>query len=81
MRLIRDWCFGIGFTACGLALASLGMAVINNPSAWAPTGGPSYSGVLVLTGGGLRWLAGPLLVAGGTLLVVSLLLTVVLRKH
>jgi hypothetical protein len=57
------------------------MAVINNPSAWAPTGGPRFSGVLVLTGGGLRWLAGPLFVVGVTLLAVCVLLTVVLRKY
>ena len=81
LRVIRNWCFGIGLGACGIALTSLGVAIINNPAAWASTGGPRFSAVLVLTGAGWRPLAGPLFACGAVLLFVALLLTIVVKKR
>ena len=80
-RLIRNWCFGVGLGACGIALVSFGHAIITSPGAWAPTGGPGFSAVLVLTGGGWRPLAVPLLAFGAGLLVVALSLTIAIRKR
>jgi hypothetical protein len=82
LRLIRNWCFGLGLGACVIAALSVGgAAIINSPKVWAPTGGPSFSAALVIAGGGYRWLAGPLLVCGAALLVVALFLTVRVTKR
>jgi hypothetical protein len=82
LRTTRNWCFGVGLGACVGALLSLGAHVVmTSPSAWAPTGGPQFSAVAVITGAGWRPLAGPLLVCGVLLLVVASVLTIVLRMQ
>jgi hypothetical protein len=80
LSVIRDWLVGLGVTAFGLALSSLGAGLLTNPEAWAPTGGFRWVGVPLLTGGGLRWLALPLLACGVLLLIVSLVLTIYIKK-
>jgi hypothetical protein len=81
LRVIRTWCLGLGLTACFIALASFGHAIINAPGAWAPTGGSKFSAVMVLTAGGWRPLALPLLACGGGLLLIAWLLTFMIRRR
>ena len=80
LRTLRNWSLAIGVVASAVALVSpLGQAIINNPMAWAPTGGPKFSFVAVLTGTGWRLLAWPMLICGAGMIVLSLLLTLVIR--
>lgn len=81
LRVLRNWFLGVGIGACAIAVLSFGQAIINNPEAWAPTGGPQTSFVAVLAGAGWRPLAGPMLIGGAGLIVLAVLLTLVIGRR
>jgi hypothetical protein len=81
LRVIRNWCFGIGAALTLVALLSLAGhgGALTNPRVWAPTGGPSFVGVNLLPGG-LASLFIPLVVSGAVLVLVGLLITLRIKE-
>jgi hypothetical protein len=81
LRVVRNWCFGLGAAIVFLAVLSLGGhgSILTNPKAWAPTGGPGFVAVNLLPGG-LASLFIPLLICGAVLGFVGLLITLYIRQ-
>ena len=71
LRTIRNWCVGLGLGLCAGAFIPAG--TINNPAAWAPTGGWAFFVAPFFQGG---WFALSLFGCGAVLLIVAVVLTV-----
>jgi hypothetical protein len=82
LRVVRNWCVGLGIGLALLAVLSLGGhgSILTNPKAWAATGGFSFAAVNLLPGG-LASLFVPLLISSAVSLVVGLLITLHIKWH
>ena len=72
---VRNWCFGLGLTACITAISLFGGATVGNPKTWAST----YHALAAA--GELRWLILPLFGIGLALLVAATALTVLIGRR
>ena len=75
LRLLRTWCFALGFVALAFAFVYIGGWGLANPKNWAS------AHAAFAAAGDLRWLIVPLVGVGLSLLLVGCLLCVVISKR
>ena len=75
LRLLRTWCFALGFVALASAIVYIGGWGIANPKNWAS------AHAAFAASGWLRWLIVPLMGAGLFLLVAGAFLCVFISKR
>ena len=75
LRLLRNWCLGVGPLACLVAIESAGGWSIANPKAW------SSAYEAFAAAGVLRWAFVPLLGLGSALLLLAVFLSIIIARR
>jgi chromate transport protein ChrA len=75
LRLVRNWCLGLEFAACLIAIETIAGWGIGNPKNWAS----AYEAFAAA--GELRWLFVPLIGIGIALFVVGIFLCIVVARR
>jgi hypothetical protein len=75
LRLLRNWCLGVGLVACLVAIESAGGWSIANPKTWSS----AYESFAAA--GVLRWVVVPLLGLGGALLLLAVFLSIIVARR
>ena len=75
LKIVRDWCFGLGLVIFALAVTALGPTTIGNPKTWAS----AYHAFAAT--GVLRSFAVLPLGIGAVLLITALALSIQIKRH